>query len=106
RGRAGRRAILSGGRWKSKRSTRIVAGHYALHRPGESRDGGQFAGIVGTSTGGCAAGAGGGGGGANFCGLLSAAIEAWTMKVGCAGGSPRSIASTPSIPAITRPKLV
>ena len=35
-----------------------------------------------------------------------AAIDAWSTTVGLAGGSPRWIASTASMPAITRPKLV
>ncbi len=39
-------------------------------------------------------------------GLLSAAIEACTIRVGFAGGSPRWIASTAGMLAITRPKLV
>ncbi len=39
-------------------------------------------------------------------GRLSAAMEACTMRVGSVGGSPRVMASTPSMPEITRPKLV
>ena len=38
-------------------------------------------------------------------GLLSDAMEACTMRVGSRGGSPRWIASTASIPAMTRPKV-
>jgi hypothetical protein len=39
-------------------------------------------------------------------GMLSAPMEARTMRLGLAGGSPRSIASTYCMPLITRPNTV
>ena len=93
--RAGRSATRSGGSSKSNRSTRMAC-RYAYWM------GVTVLRLSAVSSGTCTAGGGGG----IFCGLLSAPIDAWTMKVGLAGGSPRSIWSTASMPAITRPKLV
>jgi len=70
------------------------------------RMGAGAGGTAGRAVAGIVAAAGGGSVEAAGGGTLSAAIDAWTIRDGLAGGSPFSIKSTNGMPDVTRPQTV